>query len=154
MKSKTKTERLSVFSTYRDVFKGDNARVRKRKAIRNIVLKHWSSRQNATNKSEINKVIPVLKALLADRVFESEELARREFPKLLLESYIIRDRVANAVTKISEETEAGSEMPTKIEQEETDSDAAKSMIGDVLPGMAPWCPFQAKMNKKSYISCV
>ncbi|KAF2259769.1 hypothetical protein CC78DRAFT_536819 [Lojkania enalia] len=61
MASQTRAERQSVFSAYRKVFAGKNARVRKKKAIRNIVLRHWSSRKITAGDSKIGKVVPILK---------------------------------------------------------------------------------------------
>jgi hypothetical protein len=61
--------------------------VRKSKAIRGIVLKHWAiSGTDDVDDSYLEKTIPVIKTLLRECVFESEERAKKEFPELFAES--------------------------------------------------------------------
>jgi hypothetical protein len=40
--------------------------------------------------SHVNRIVPVLKALLKDHVFQSEDQAKREFPGLFLSSSPVR----------------------------------------------------------------
>jgi hypothetical protein len=55
---------------YRDTFYGSKARVRDRKVIRSIVLKHWAQSVITPEEQHPTKIIFVLKALLEHRVFE------------------------------------------------------------------------------------
>jgi hypothetical protein len=83
MDPEARVKRQRVFLAYRKIFVGKLARIRKRKAIRTIVQKHgWLSYQKYVGISEINDVVRILRALLTNRIFESEELASKEFPNL------------------------------------------------------------------------
>lgn len=80
-------ERKHVFLAYREVFTGKNALVRKKKAIRNLVFRHhWPTYEKSVEISEIN-VVRILKSLLEDHVFESEEYASKEFPELFVKPF-------------------------------------------------------------------
>jgi hypothetical protein len=85
MNPSAKAERQSVYLAYRELFSGKNALVRNKKAILNIV------RATPTIKPPVGqhfkrKTIPILRALLNDRIFEQEEQARKEFPEFWLKS--------------------------------------------------------------------
>jgi hypothetical protein len=75
-------DRQRVFLVYRELFNGTNAAVRKTKAIRNIVLSHTPALQVPAIATHLDAIIPILKSLLNDRVFESEEQASKFFPEL------------------------------------------------------------------------
>ncbi|KAH6613074.1 hypothetical protein C7974DRAFT_405121 [Boeremia exigua] len=75
-----------IYLTYRDTFCGSKARVRDRKVIRNIVLKHWAQSGTPPDEQHLDKTISVLKTLLKDRVFEFERRARKAFPDLFAKS--------------------------------------------------------------------
>lgn len=86
MASRPENERRCAYLTYRDTFCGSKARVRNRKVIRSIVLKHWAQSGVTPDEQHLTKTISALKALLKDRVFELEKLARKEFPDLFAKS--------------------------------------------------------------------
>jgi hypothetical protein len=54
MASQTERERQCVYSTYRDLFCGSKARVRNRKIIRSIILKHWGQSGNNVHEQQSN----------------------------------------------------------------------------------------------------
>ena len=82
MASRPERERQRVYLTYRDTFCGSKARVRDRKVIRSIVLKHWAQSGTSLDEQHLGTTITVLKALLKNRVFEFERQAREAFPDL------------------------------------------------------------------------
>jgi len=138
MNSQAKAERLRVFSTYRKVFTGRTARVRKKKAIRKIILQHWPLCKDPLSHSEIDRAVPILRALLNDGVFESEELASKEFPNLLSqdpqeEHPIITDRETNPEKKALEEYKTRLKRPIKAEQKRVDS-ALESIAQESVQG--------------------
>jgi hypothetical protein len=79
-------DRQRVFLVYRELFNGTNAAIRKTKSIRSIVLSHAPTLQISTVDTHLDTVISILKSLLNDRVFESEEQASKFFPELFLDS--------------------------------------------------------------------
>jgi hypothetical protein len=82
MTSQTRVQRRCAYSTYRELFTGKNACVRKSRAIRSIILRHSAVSKTTTGDCPLDKIVPILKSLLNDRVFESEEQAKRLFPEL------------------------------------------------------------------------
>jgi hypothetical protein len=68
-----------VFLMYRKLF--ENSNVRKEKIIRKILL-HHSPELTASGDTHIDKIVSILKSLLKDRVFQSEEQASKHFPEL------------------------------------------------------------------------
>jgi hypothetical protein len=54
MASQTERERQCVYLTYRDLFCGSKARVRNRKIIRSIILKHWGQSGNNVHEQQSN----------------------------------------------------------------------------------------------------
>lgn len=87
MDSRARTERQRVFSTFRDVFTGKNAHLRKEKAIHGLVLQYWSSRKSLVGDCGIHKAVRIIKALLNGRIFELEVRASKEFPDLFPEPF-------------------------------------------------------------------
>lgn len=77
--SRPENERQCAYVMYRDTFYSSKARVRDRKVIRSIVLKHWAQSVITPEEQHPTKIIFVLKALLEDRVFELWKQARKEF---------------------------------------------------------------------------
>jgi hypothetical protein len=90
MASQTKVERQHVYTTYREYFHGKPSRAWKRKALCKIILKHETVPGMTVDDSHVNRIVPVLKALLKDHVFQSEDQAKREFPGLFLSSSPVR----------------------------------------------------------------
>jgi hypothetical protein len=75
-----------VYLTYCDLFCGSNARVRNRKVIHSIILKHWAQFGTIIHEHYLEKTVIVLKTLLKDHVFEFERTARKMFLDLLAKS--------------------------------------------------------------------
>ncbi|KAF1346402.1 hypothetical protein EJ07DRAFT_22865, partial [Lizonia empirigonia] len=73
-------DRRQVFLTYRELFTGKN--VRKKKAIRKILLNHLPNLKVSAGDAYINNTVSILKFLLENRVFQSEEEASKHFPDL------------------------------------------------------------------------
>lgn len=139
MRNQTKEERQRVFSTYREVFTGDTARVRKKKAIRSIVQKHSLSSKVLLGDREIEKLVPIHRALLHDRVFESEELASKEFPELVpgpskTIGLISPERVTSVKREQSREPQTWLERPIEAKYEGLQN-APRSTIPDIFHGM-------------------
>jgi hypothetical protein len=80
MDARALADRRQVFLTYRELFTGKN--VRKKKAIRKILLKHIPDSKVSASDAYINSIVSILKSLLEDRVFQSEEEASKHFPDL------------------------------------------------------------------------
>lgn len=111
MTSQTERERQCVYLTYRDLFCGSKARVRNRKIIRSIVLKHLGQSGNGVHEQHLERTINILKTLLKDRVFEFERTARRFFPDLFAKS----PPVPHTVTSSTEQNTMA-ERPTETKQ--------------------------------------
>lgn len=73
--------RRQVFLKYHELFTGRN--VRKRKAIRKILLKNLPDPKASAGDAHIDNVVSILKSLLEDGVFQSEEIASKHFPDLI-----------------------------------------------------------------------
>jgi hypothetical protein len=56
--------------------------VRKRKTIRKVLLNQLPDLKESAGDAYINNVVSILKSLLEDRVFQSEEQASKHFPDL------------------------------------------------------------------------
>jgi hypothetical protein len=82
MNASKPADRQRVFLVYRELFSGRNAAVRKTRAIRNIVLSPALGLKVSAADTRLDTIISILKSLLNDRVFESEEQASRFFPEL------------------------------------------------------------------------
>jgi hypothetical protein len=80
MDARAPADRERVFLTYREHFTGKN--VRKKKAIRKILLKHIPDSKASAGDAYINNTVSILKSLIEDRVFQSEEEASKHFPDL------------------------------------------------------------------------
>jgi hypothetical protein len=80
MDARAPADRQHVFFTYRELFTGKN--VRKRKAIRKILLNHLPDLKESAGDAYINNTVSILKSLLEDRVFQSEDEASKHFPDL------------------------------------------------------------------------
>ena len=76
-----RVERRRVYVTYRKLFSGRNALVRAKKTILKIIHTSPTFRPFAGQKLD-SKTISILKSLHSDRVFELEEVAKKEFPEL------------------------------------------------------------------------
>lgn len=81
MDAQAPATRRQVFLKYRELFTGKN--VRKRKAIRKILLKNLPDSKASAGDTHINNVVSILKSLLEDGVFQSEEMASKHFPDLI-----------------------------------------------------------------------
>ncbi|KAF2818257.1 hypothetical protein CC86DRAFT_375929 [Ophiobolus disseminans] len=82
MDARAPADRRQVFLTYRELFTGKNVQVRKKKAIRKILLNHLPGLKESAGDAYINDIVSILKSLLEDRVFQSEEQASKHFPDL------------------------------------------------------------------------
>ncbi|EMD86638.1 hypothetical protein COCC4DRAFT_143796 [Bipolaris maydis ATCC 48331] len=82
MDAQAPAARRQVFLKYRELFTGKN--VRKRKAIRKILLKNLPELEASAGDAHINNIISILKSLLEDGVFQSEEIASKHFPDLII----------------------------------------------------------------------
>jgi hypothetical protein len=80
MDAQAPADRRQVFLTYRELFTGKN--VRKRKTIRKILLNSSPDLKESAGDAYIRNIVSVLKSLLEDRVFQSEEQASKHFPDL------------------------------------------------------------------------
>lgn len=97
MNPQTRVDPQRVFLTYCELFTGQNASVRKTKTIRNIVLNHLSASKESTDTAHIEEILPILKALLANRIFESKEQASKIFSDSYSE--LPQDRLAGNIPK-------------------------------------------------------
>lgn len=73
------TEKRRVYVLCRPIFSGENARVRKRKKVKEMVN---SSRISLLEELGEAKLVEALRSLLENRIFESELRAKNEFPDL------------------------------------------------------------------------
>lgn len=105
-----------MYLTYRDLFCGSKARVRNRKVIRSIVVKHLGQSGTVVHKQHLEKTIDILKTLLEDRLFEFERAARKIFPDLFAKS----PRVPYTITSSSEQ-DAIAARETKIKRNSTET---------------------------------
>jgi hypothetical protein len=71
-----------VFLAYRTVFTGPHAQIRKSKKVREVIEQHRGSFQPLVRDFGLDKVVDIVKALLDQRVFESELKAKIAFPEL------------------------------------------------------------------------
>lgn len=81
MDARAPAARRQVFLEYRELFTGKN--VRKKKAIRKILLKNLPEPEVSAGDAHINNIVSILKSLLKDGVFQSEEMASKQFPDLI-----------------------------------------------------------------------
>jgi hypothetical protein len=84
MDARAPADRQQVFLEYRELFTGRD--VRKRKTIRKSLLKHLSDQKASASDAYINNIVSILKSLLEDGVFQSEEQASKHFPDLITRS--------------------------------------------------------------------
>jgi hypothetical protein len=71
-----------VFLAYRTVFTGPHAQIRRSKKVREVIEQHGGSFQPLIKDFGFDKVADIVKALLDQRVFESELKAKIVFPEL------------------------------------------------------------------------
>jgi hypothetical protein len=79
-------DKRRVFLAYRTVFTGPNAHIRKSKKVREVIQQHRKSFEPLIKDFGFNKVVDIVKALLDQRVFESELKAKIAFPELFRSS--------------------------------------------------------------------
>jgi hypothetical protein len=134
MTSQARAERQRVFLAYRKAFTGKNARTRNKKAIRRIVQDQDCS---SLIDIPIVDVVRILYILLRDRIFESEELASKEFPDLFKsfqnDQPIKRDVAIDMAIKGPEKHNVSLETPIKTEHEEAHNDV-ENLTRDTLHG--------------------
>jgi hypothetical protein len=75
-------EKRRVFLAFRSIIVGQNAQLRKAKKVREVVQQHQSSFGPLLRDYGLNRVVDIIKALLEDRIFESELKAKIAFPEL------------------------------------------------------------------------
>ncbi|OBT74273.1 hypothetical protein VF21_07416 [Pseudogymnoascus sp. 05NY08] len=91
--SDSNLETKMVYLAYRDVFKGELAKLRKPKKVRNVLEKHkdhFHHRQLADT-MDLEKTCRILGDLLAARLFESELVAKATFPTLFSTRELVND---------------------------------------------------------------
>lgn len=71
-----------IFLTCRSIFAGQNALIRKRKAVRDVLSQHKSKLVHLVSRHGWDKVTDVAKGLLERRIFESNLQAKGAFPEL------------------------------------------------------------------------
>ncbi|KAF8540206.1 hypothetical protein BDD12DRAFT_880863 [Trichophaea hybrida] len=71
-----------VFLTYRTVFTGPHAQIRKSKKVREVIEQHRGSFKLLIKDFGFDKIADIVKTLLDQRVFESELKAKIAFPEL------------------------------------------------------------------------
>jgi hypothetical protein len=79
-------DKRRVFLAYRTVFTGPNAHIRKSKKVQEVIQQHRQSFELLIKDFGFNKVVDIVKALLDQRVFESELKAKIVFPELFRSS--------------------------------------------------------------------
>lgn len=127
MDSKARAKRRRVFLAYRRIFTRNLARMRKKKAIRTIAQKHdWLSYQKYIGVPDVNEVVRILRSLLINRIFESEELVSKEFPDLESQhgQPTKRDEARNVVVEGREKHDVSHESSVKMKYEEISDGAA------------------------------
>jgi hypothetical protein len=128
MNARKLSDRQRVFLAYRELFNGTNAAVRKTKAIRSIVLSHTPASQVSTADTHLDTVISILKSLLNDRVFESEEQASKFFPELFPDSPL--ELPASSISKKRKTPSGGSIKPGRtLQTKSTDSSRPGTTAG-------------------------
>lgn len=77
-------EKKMVYLAYRDIFKDNLAKLRKRSKVRNVVKKHEDHlhHKQLADQIDSDKICNILGDLLAARLFESESTAKATFPTL------------------------------------------------------------------------
>ncbi len=77
-------DRETVYLAYRDIFKGNLAKLRKRAKVRNVVEKHKDHLHHKQFADSVNteKVCNILGDLLTRNLFESDSIAQATFPTL------------------------------------------------------------------------
>jgi hypothetical protein len=77
-------DKKMVYLAYRDIFKDKLAKLRKRSKVRNVVEKHKDHLHHKQLADSIDsmKIYRILGDLLAARLFESESIAKANFPTL------------------------------------------------------------------------
>lgn len=77
-------DKETVYLAYRDIFKGNLAKLRKRAKIRNVVKKHKDHLHHKQLVDSVNseKVCNILGDLLTGNLFESDSIAEATFPTL------------------------------------------------------------------------
>jgi len=78
----TSENQKKVYIAYRAFFKGEDARIRERMAIPDIVAQHLQSGQIVVEGLSLMQVADILRELLQRNIFESEVEARLAFPDL------------------------------------------------------------------------
>ncbi|KAF1968776.1 hypothetical protein BU23DRAFT_259166 [Bimuria novae-zelandiae CBS 107.79] len=145
MNPEARVKRQCVFLAYRKIFVRKLARIRKRKAICTIVQKNdWLSYQKCVGISEIDDVVRILRILLTKRIFESEELASKEFPNLEAPQngqVVKRDEARNVV----------GEGLIEIKQEEASNGAETIPHNDTIALQLPRFPFNTQHRILSII---
>jgi len=81
-KKVTSENQKKVYIAYRAFFKGEDARIRERMAIPDIVAQHLKSGQIVVEGLSLMQVADILRELLQRNIFESEVEARLTFPDL------------------------------------------------------------------------
>ncbi|KAL1592636.1 hypothetical protein SLS60_011052 [Paraconiothyrium brasiliense] len=141
MEPEARAKRRRVFLAYRKIFTGKLAATRKKKAICAIIQKHdWLSYQKYVGISDRNEVVRILRGLLINRIFESDELASKEFPNLDPPQHpqlAKRDKVRNVVVEGPEKNSMSLEGSVKIKHEEA-SEGVPNVIGDAAVELTKW----------------
>lgn len=121
-----KVERQRVYLTYRKLFTGKNARVRKKKAILRIVQSSPTS-EPLDEQHLKQKTIPILRSLLNDRVFEIEEAAKIDFPEVWTTS-----REENKLDETSIRATGASQAPAELNEAASNPNVASTPRGMLL----------------------
>jgi hypothetical protein len=82
--SESDLDKKMVYLAYRDIFKDNLAKLRKRNKVRNVVEKHKDHlhHKQLVDSMDAEKTCRILGDLLAARLFESESAAKATFPTL------------------------------------------------------------------------
>ncbi|CAN9444882.1 unnamed protein product [Alternaria alternata] len=109
------TDKL-VYQTFRGIFVGEDSHLRKLKAVRKLIQKHYQKDikvREFTVKYGLNSVGEVAKTLLEDQIFTSSAKARLRFPDLFEVAPVPINQPTTSVPKV---TAGNVEVPKSVEK--------------------------------------
>jgi hypothetical protein len=109
------TDKL-VYQTFRGIFVGEDSNLRKLKAVRKLIQKHYQKDikvREFTVKYGLNSVGEMAKSLLEDQIFSSSAKARLRFPDLFEVASVPINQPTTSVPKV---TAGNVEVPKSVEK--------------------------------------
>lgn len=136
----------AVYLALKDVFQGDNALLRKKKKIRELILKHLNQAgvKNLIKAHNIENVSVVAKSLLERQIFLSKQKAKACFPEAFrIPSAKIEERIPSQTKQTPKKTDVVQGMPVTPRRsilviEEDEPEIERSILHLECKYSQPW----------------